>query len=1389
MLDFMHPLVTKVETRKESYWEVKPGYLAIDSQDHMILGSNFMAIWDEANHKWSRSISRSIQIQDTELAKAAEDVRKAHPEDEVRVKWLRSASSRSIDEYMHYINGQMWDNYHNLDENVIFSNTETTKESYSSMSLPYPLYRGETPAYDEQFSTCFERSELDKLEWIIGAVISGKSTRIQKFGVIYGPPKSGKSTWFKLVRLLFRCSINESYCGTVDMRDLTNGATFGFESLKGNPLIAIQDDGDLSKIEDNSRLNSLVSHEPVVVNAKYSSLYVTKFNAFLVMGTNKPVKITDAKSGLLRRLIDIYPSGKTVEYRRYLELERQMEFELGAIAQKCLDKFNELGEDYYGQYVPTGMMAATNDFYDFVESNYDDFMKKNSVLLSEAWKRWHQYETDAALPYKMSMRAFRTELLNYFDKVILETRIDGKHVRNLYSGFKASKFKSRMPEEEKEENIDVQEEPEPPTWLRFTEQESVFDKEYADYPAQLAGNGGTPLMEWSKVTTRLRDIDSHEVHFVNVPENHIVVDFDKRDKDGNKDYLENWKAAAAFKPTYAELSKSGGGIHLHYIYNGDPKMLLRDLDKHVEVKVYSGNGAVRRRLTKCNNLPIATIASGLPLKKGGRGTDWLGIRNERMLKYMILKNMLKEYHANTRPSILYIYDLLEQAYESDISYDLSELKDRVMDFAKSSTNNALFCTKKVDEMHFCSKDREEVEPPEDDRITFFDCEVFPNLIVVCWKYDGADQVYHLINPSSSDIERLFKHNLIGFNNRKYDNHILYAITMGRSISEVYELSQDMIVRHQGFIPEAYNKSYSDIYDYASAAHKMSLKRFEIQLQRDGVLKVKHKELGLPWDKPVPEELWGKVVDYCKNDVLATEATHHYLEGDWEARCILAVLSGLTRNDTTNQHSTKIIFENDPEPQREFIYTDLSTIFPGYKYGWDEEKKRFCSSYRGEDPKEGGYVWAVPKMWTNVALLDIASMHPTSIEELCLFGPRYTARFSQIKQARIHIKHGEFDAVREMFDGKMAPFLNEEKAGDLSTALKTVINAVYGLTSAQFPNKFKDPRNVDNIVAKRGSLFMINLKREVEDRGYTVAHIKTDSIKIPNATPAIIQFVMDYGKKYGYTFEHEATYDKMCLVNDAVYIAKYSSPEKCREMYGYIPEKNGKAAKKNAFWTATGAQFAQPYVFKRLFSKEEITFYDLTEIKSVTTALYLDMNEDLPDDKEFVKELKRIRDRIKKRAMAVSDSVDISVLSNPDSAASGDEKERIEYLKGEIAKCHDYQFVGRIGNFIPVKKGGGLLVRKNGDSYAAAGGTIGYRWLEAEAVPSENIDIVDTTYHKSLVQKALENMEQYGNVDWFLGDDPIPLPLPEFMNIPPCEEEEILFLRTDKSELKEEHYEA
>ena len=792
-----------------------------------------------------------------------------------------------------------------------------------------------------------------------------------------------------------------------------------------------------------------------------------------------------------------------------------------------------------------------------------------------------------------------------------------------------------------------------------------------------------------------------------MPENHIVIDFDLTDENGEKSLERNIEAASKWPKTYAELSKSGKGIHLHYIYNGDVSKLSRIYEDGIEIKVFNGKSSLRRKLTKCVPLIFAIISSGLPLREEAKVVNFESIKNEKALRTIIRRSLAKEYapHA-TVTSCEFILKVLTDAYNNGLHYDVTDLRPYIMTFAAKSTHHASDCLKMVDKMPFKSEEPSENVEFEEDTLIFYDVEVFPNLLLVNWKQAGeGNKVVRMINPSPNEIENLIRFKLVGFNCRRYDNHILYARILGYDNAQIYNLSQRIIGGSaNAFFGEAYDLSYTDVYDFCSK--KQSLKKWEIELD------IHHQELGMPWDQPVPEDLWEKVAEYCDNDVIATEAVFNNRQQDFIAREILADISGLSVNATTNMHTTRIIFGNNKKPQSSFVYTDLSEMFPGYVF--DHGK----STYRGEETGEGGYVYSEPGMYENVALLDIASMHPTSIECLNLFGP-YTKNFSDIKNARILIKHKDFEKAGEMFGGKLAKYLtSDEQAGALSYALKIAINSVYGLTSANFDNPFRDPRNKDNIVAKRGALFMINLKHEVQEHGFTVAHIKTDSIKIPNATPEIIEFVMNYGKQYGYTFEHEATYEKMCLVNDAVYIAKYNDGAHKFE----LPT----GEKVQTAWTATGTQFQVPYVFKTLFSKDPIVFKDLCETKTVTSALYLDMNENLPDVSEFEKRL----DAMRKNKI---------------------ELDGMEELLVTIATGHDYRFVGKAGSFCPIKSGcgGGILLREKDGKYSAATGTKGYRWLESEIVrASGKEEDIDRRYYVAMVDEAVATISKYGDFEAF-----------------------------------------
>lgn len=1259
----------KIKTKilKKGMIEVYPDFKVTRSKDLMVRGKSFYAIWDEEKGLWSTDEYDVQRLVDKELSAYANRFLPVEKEEEEEyVRYMGNFNTNSWAQFRKYV-GLLTDNAHQLDENLTFSNTNPKKSDYVSKKLSYPLEEGSTEAWDIFMSTAYEPEEREKIEWAIGAVVAGEAKYIQKFVVIYGEAGSGKSTVLNIIQKLF-----EGYYTTFEAKALgSNNNTFATEAFRGNPLVAIEHDGDLSRIEDNTKLNSLVSHELMTMNEKYKSNYTARSNAFVFMGTNKPVRITDAKSGLLRRLIDVNTSGRTLPRNQYDTIIARIDFELGAIAYRCLQVFRELGANRYSNYKPIRMEQETSLFYNFVEEHFYLFKEQDGTTLTQAWEMYKKYCEESSTEYRLPRHKFRAELKNYFrDFRDVGRTVEGKQIRSIFSGFITEKFTSFTRDHSEET----------PLRLALEHTESIFDRDYQKFPAQYANEDGIPSSRWSNVSTVLSELDTHRLHYVKLPPQHIVIDFDLKDDSGEKSLDMNLRAASKWEPTYAEYSKSGKGIHLHYIYDGDPDKLSRVYADGIEIKVFNGDASLRRQLTKCNNVPITHIKSGLPLK-GEKVIDAKAVASEKGLRELIIRNLHKEIHPGTKPSIDFIYKILEDAYSSGLKYDVSQLFPAVLAFANNSSNQSDYCVKLVSKMKFQSEEKEEPTPEnyENDTLVFFDVEVFSNLFIVCWKYQGSDQkVVRMINPSPSEIEKLFGMKLVGFNNRRYDNHILYARYLGYDNEKLFAVSSKIVSNdnQNGYFREAYNLSYTDIYDFASAGNKKSLKKWEIELG------IHHQELGHPWDQPIPEDLWVKAAEYCENDVLATEVVFDHLSGDWEARKVVAELSGLTVNHTTNQHSTKIIFGDLKNTEDELVYTDLSTIFPGYTY--DAGKSR----YRGEEVGEGGYVYSEPGMYENVALLDVASMHPASIVNLNLLG-RFTKRYSDLREARIAIKRNNREALSTLLDGKLIPYVERADKGefnlkDLSEGLKTVLNSAYGLTYAHHNNPFKDPRNVDNIVAKRGALFMVDLKHALQEKGVQVVHIKTDSVKIANATKENVDFVFEFGKKYGYDFEHEATYSKFCLVNDAVYIARY------------------KDGKKTGLWTATGAQFAHPFVFKSLFSKEEIKFADLCEDKSVTgkSALYLDLNEDLEE--------------------------------------------------GE----HNYQFVGRVGLFCPVESGtgGGLLMREKDGKYYAATGSKGYRWLEAEVVKDLGIsDQIDTSYHESLVANAIETISKFGDFDKFVSD--------------------------------------
>lgn len=904
--------------------------------DLLVKGGAFYAVYNERTGLWSQNLQVLSELIDNDIDKFMETYQA--PEGvEVIPQYMQSISNGAWNRYISSLKN-LADSKQTLNQRMIFDGETPKREDYATIQLPYRIRKGPIDAYDELMSTLYAPAEREKLEWGIGALIDGKDiSKIQKLFVIYGDPGTGKSTVLTIMERMF-----PGYIAYFSAEELGKGYQFATAAFKSSPLIGMQHDGDLSKLWNNTLINEIAAHEELIINEKGIRQYTIRPKTMLFLATNKPVRITDSRSGLIRRLIDIRPTGATLPSTRYFEDLEHLSFELGAIADHCLHVYRKLGLNKYDGYIPTDMIAKTNDVYNFIADHLDLF--DDETKLADIWRAYKAWADESNIDRPMKKMDFMYEISSYFETM---HRPDPSNPRLFsgvwYEGFRRDKFVSK----EIAPTPDTM-----PSWLELNGTTSAFDILAADYPAQYATKteAGNPRHKWSNVTTTLKDLDTHELHWVRVPENHIVIDFDLRGDDGEKSLEKNLEAARAFPETYAETSKSDNGLHLHYIYDGDPSKLKNLYDVNIEVKVYKGNASLRRKLSRCNTLEVAHISSGLPTKGEKTVINNRELKDEMHIRNLVKHAVRKEYCPGTKPSIDFICKILDEAYESGITYDVSDLKPALITFAMGSTHWADYCLQVVGNMKFQSeKTPEGVNPQNSDILTFYDVEVFPNLFLISFMDSNEKEPHSWINPPRKSVMELMERNLVGFNNRKYDNHILYAwAVLGYNNQQLYQLSQKIVSNDRNALfSQAYNLSYTDIYDFS--AKKQSLKKWEIELGID------HHELGMPWDKPVPEDKWPLVQSYCEDDVRATKAVFDHLKEDFTARKTLAALSGLTVNDTTNTHTAKIIFGDEKNPQLQFNYPELSKLFPGYYFDQYAPKDK-KSIYMGEYPGEGGYVF-------------------------------------------------------------------------------------------------------------------------------------------------------------------------------------------------------------------------------------------------------------------------------------------------------------------------------------------------------------------------------------------------------------------------------------------------
>lgn len=1323
-----------------------------DVKDIVVKGGSFYAMWTGAN--WSMEKNDVVRVVDQYISHKFHEL-KAKGYEKVSVKFMQNAGSGLMRNFVKYCEDAP-ESLQVFNSKILFQNHNVTREDYSTFQLPYTPTPQPTPAFDELSSILYAPDQLDKILWCLGALFTGEIVNIEKFLFLYGPAGTGKGTIIKIIEMLLG-----QYIGGIDLKQLTSGSEYATGTLQELPLL-IDSDTDLSRIKNDTPLLKITSHEEVFVRKLYQRPYPVTFKGLIITASNQRAQFRDSDSGIVRRLLKAVPTGHLIAGPRYKELMNNIQFELAGIAQKSIDTFSRLGAFHYANDIDVEMLEYGDSIFEFVRENV--LMMQNDPTLSEVELLYKGMLEDRGWDINGYKNRLRLGLQRFFETYTKDTKDgEGNRKRDWYRGFKyeeAFPETKSAPESSDKPKIDL-------TMGRVT---SRFDLEGRDWPAQYTNKDGNPLKKWDSVTTTLKEIDPTKLHFVRVPTEHIIIDFDAKNENGEKDLAKNLELASAYPPTYTEVSKSGGGVHLHYWYDGDPTKLATRISDDIEIKVFNGGSSLRRKLISANDLPVAHISSGLPLKEEKKSMykDVEHIMwTEKKLLDFIDACLRKEHHGATAPEVSFIAKVLDDAYDAGVIYDLRHKQQEVLRFALKSTNQAQQCLKMVSEMHFYRVPEDESESyseslilPDED-IVFFDSEVFSNLYMLGWKkyslevpetiYKGLEDCTSLteietilvnewwtthekeigieINPAPTRVRHLFDtYPMVGFNNLGYDNHIAYGRMQGDDEMECYKRSQGIIEKRdkRAKIWAANDISYADIYEFLDT--KMSLKKWQIKLG------LRHDEFEYDWTKPLPEHAWGRCAAYMLNDVTSEEALFKSKDGQdaWNARKVLAEINNLSPNVKTQTQAEKFLFGDDPNPQDKFNWYDLAKEFPGYTFNSFQKK----SEYLGEDPSEGGYVHAEPGVYQNVIVLDIASMHPHSLIAMNYFG-EYTPKFAALVECRMNIKHGNIEAASHAFDevdpelaDKLRPYLEGGSVKGLAHALKIIINIVYGMTSAPWPNKFKDPRNVDNCIAKRGALFMIMLKKEVQELGYQVAHIKTDSIKIINGDKKIIDYCMKRANDFKYEFEHEHTYSRMALLNRATVIAEIGWPEK-----------------EKGEWEAIGAQFGKktnPYVYKTLLSQEEVDEKDFFITKEVKTAIYL--------DDQYVGKNAQIYASVTGREISRTQPSNVAqmiqsrwikpnyMLKRESEGLSTYELE--EAKKQKIANelgLDIYEVKQIIDNGFP-----DTIVDKN----VSVTGTSGYKW--ELATQYKGFEDIDMTYYHKLVKDAVKDVYAVGDGDIIFG---------------------------------------
>lgn len=399
-------------------------------------------------------------------------------------------------------------------------------------------------------------------------------------------------------------------------------------------------------------------------------------------------------------------------------------------------------------------------------------------------------------------------------------------------------------------------------------------------------------------------------------------------------------------------------------------------------------------------------------------------------------------------------------------------------------------------------------------ILLFDIEIFKHDSLFVFR-DYFTKEWFIINNDLNALRSFYLEYrdsmFIGYNNASYDNNVMRGYLQGKN---AYQMSKTIIESDdRGLVYKMFDSHKTPLFgmDLYQDNRGFSLKEHSAFLG----INIKETEVDFDMERELTDKEKELNINYCKNDVLATELRFEQNVGMLLAKATIALMFDMDKTDLmlTNANLTAKLLGavkgelrddlTNPLELDERLQVNTKEIAEAYlnhEFELNEKGKLNVSlEYTDEDGYTmifgSGGVHGAKSSFIHIGLFpmrDFGSLYPNTMENFGLLSrnikPEYKDRYANLLQQRLDAKYSgeEFTTINGV----------ELPTNVMINGIKLPLNTKFGASGAEF-NGLYDPRN-QFLVCATGQLLMTNMYELIKGKAQFVQSNTDAHAYIPNS---------------------------------------------------------------------------------------------------------------------------------------------------------------------------------------------------------------------------------------------------------------------------------------------------